>query len=57
MRVSRAVETGVLSINSSSSVHSEAPFSGVKQSGIGREHGLATLADYSDCKTVFIAED
>lgn len=57
LRVARGVETGVLSINSSSSVHIEAPFGGVKQSGIGREHGLAALADYSEYKAVFIAED
>jgi len=57
IRVARAVETGVLSVNSSSSVHIEAPFGGVKQSGIGREHGLAALADYSEYKTVFIADD
>jgi betaine-aldehyde dehydrogenase len=57
MRVARGVETGVLSINSSSSVHIEAPFGGVKQSGIGREHGMAALADYSDYKAVFIADD
>jgi acyl-CoA reductase-like NAD-dependent aldehyde dehydrogenase len=57
LRVARGVETGVLSINSSSSVHIEAPFGGVKQSGIGREHGMAALADYSEYKAVFIAED
>jgi len=57
MRVARGVETGVLSVNSSSSVHIEAPFGGVKQSGIGREHGMAALADYSEYKAVFIAED
>ena len=33
LRVARAVETGMLSINSSSSVHIEAPFGGVKASG------------------------
>ncbi|MEK7247769.1 MAG: aldehyde dehydrogenase family protein, partial [Chloroflexota bacterium] len=57
MRVARAVETGVLSVNSSSSVHIEAPFGGVKQSGIGREHGLAALADYSEYKAVFISDE
>ncbi len=57
LRVARAVETGVLSVNSSSSVHIEAPFGGVKQSGIGREHGMAALEHYSEYKTVFIADD
>jgi betaine-aldehyde dehydrogenase len=56
LRVARAVETGMLSINSSSSVHIEAPFGGVKQSGIGREQGMAALDYYSEYKSVFIAE-
>jgi betaine-aldehyde dehydrogenase len=54
LRVARAVETGVLSINSGSSVHLEAPFGGVKHSGIGRELGLAALEHYSELKSVFI---
>ena len=53
MRVSRALETGMLSINSSSSVHIEAPFGGMKQSGIGREQGMAALDHYSEYKSVF----
>jgi len=57
LRVARGIETGMLSINSSSSVHIEAPFGGVKQSGIGREQGMAALEHYSEYKTVFIAED
>jgi len=54
LRVARAVETGVLSINSSHSVHLEAPFGGVKRSGLGRELGLAVLDNYSELKSVFI---
>ncbi len=57
LRVARAVETGMLSINSSSSVHIEAPFGGVKASGIGREQGMAALDHYSEYKSVFIAND
>ncbi len=57
LRVSRAVQTGMLSINSSSSVHIEAPFGGMKQSGIGREQGMAALEYYSELKSVFIAND
>ncbi len=56
LRVARAVETGMLSINSSSSVHIEGPFGGVKQSGIGREQGMAALEHYSEYKSVFIAD-
>ena len=54
MRVARAVQTGNLSINSGSSVHLEAPFGGVKQSGLGRELGLQALDHYSEWKTIYI---
>jgi acyl-CoA reductase-like NAD-dependent aldehyde dehydrogenase len=56
LRVARAVETGMISVNSSSSVHIEAPFGGVKQSGVGREQGMAALEAYTEYKTVFVAE-
>jgi betaine-aldehyde dehydrogenase len=57
MRVSRQLETGMLSINSHSSVHIEAPFGGVKQSGLGREQGMAALEHYSEYKSVFISSE
>lgn len=56
LRVVRALETGMVSVNSSSSVHIEAPFGGVKHSGFGREQGMAALQHYSEYKSVFIAE-
>jgi NAD-dependent aldehyde dehydrogenases len=54
LRVARAFETGNISVNSGSSVHLEAPFGGVKQSGIGRELGLAALDAYTEWKTVYV---
>jgi betaine-aldehyde dehydrogenase len=54
LRVARAVQTGNLSINSGSSVHVEAPFGGVKKSGLGRELGLAVLDHYTEWKTIYI---
>jgi len=54
MRMARAIETGNLSINSGSSVHLEAPFGGVKKSGVGRELGLQALEAYTEWKTVYI---
>ena len=57
LRVARRMETGMLSVNTSSSVHIEAPFGGVKQSGIGRDQGLVALEHFSELKTVFIAAD
>ena len=56
LRVAKAVESGVLSINSHSSVHVEAPFGGFKQSGIGRDLGLAALEGYTELKNVYVAE-
>ena len=56
LRVSRRIESGVVSINSHSSVHVEAPFGGFKQSGIGRDLGMAAMEGYTELKNVYIAE-
>jgi len=56
LRVSRAVQSGVLSVNSHSSVHVEAPFGGFKQSGLGRDLGMAAMEGYSEVKNVYVAE-
>ena len=53
LRVARAIETGVLSINSNSSVRVSTPFGGMKQSGIGRELGPHAVEAYTEVKTVF----
>jgi acyl-CoA reductase-like NAD-dependent aldehyde dehydrogenase len=57
LRVARAVETGVLSINSNSSVRPSTPFGGVKQSGFGRELGMHALEGYSEVKNVFYSTE
>ena len=57
LRVARAVETGVLSINSNSSVRVSTPFGGFKQSGVGRELGPDALEHYTDVKNVFYATE
>jgi acyl-CoA reductase-like NAD-dependent aldehyde dehydrogenase len=44
----------VLSVNSNSSVHVEAPFGGYKQSGIGRELGLHGMLMYTEVKNVYV---
>lgn len=56
LRVSRQVESGVLSINSHSSVHVEAPFGGYKQSGIGRDLGMNAMEGYTELKNVYVGE-
>src|SRR3712207_1172830 len=55
IRMARAVEAGNLSVNSNSSVRYWTPFGGMKQSGLGRELGPATLPAFHDVKNVFIA--
>jgi acyl-CoA reductase-like NAD-dependent aldehyde dehydrogenase len=57
IRVAKGVRTGVLSVNSSSSVHTEAPFGGYKQSGIGREMGMHAAALYTEVKNVYFNEE
>ncbi|MSU34741.1 MAG: aldehyde dehydrogenase [Pedosphaera sp.] len=56
LRVSRAVQAGVLSVNSHSSVHVEAPFGGFKTSGLGRDLGMAAMEGYTELKNVYVAE-
>ncbi len=55
IRVARAVETGTVSVNSNSSVRIQTPFGGFKQSGFGRELGLAAIEGYTELKNVFIS--
>jgi acyl-CoA reductase-like NAD-dependent aldehyde dehydrogenase len=55
LRVARAVEAGVLSINSNISVRVSTPFGGFKQSGVGRELGPDALEHYTDVKNVYYA--
>jgi betaine-aldehyde dehydrogenase len=57
LRVARAIETGVLSINSNSSVRPSTPFGGFKRSGFGRELGMHGLAGYSEVKNVFYSTE
>jgi acyl-CoA reductase-like NAD-dependent aldehyde dehydrogenase len=56
LRVAKRVESGVLSINSHSSVHVEAPFGGFKQSGLGRDLGMAAMEGYTELKNIYIAD-
>jgi len=57
IRVARALETGVLSVNSNSSVRPSTPFGGFKQSGFGRELGMAGMDGYSEIKSVYFSTD
>jgi acyl-CoA reductase-like NAD-dependent aldehyde dehydrogenase len=55
LRTARAIETGVISINSNTSVRVTTPFGGFKQSGVGRELGPHALEHYTEVKNVFYA--
>jgi acyl-CoA reductase-like NAD-dependent aldehyde dehydrogenase len=57
IRVSRAIESGNLSVNSNSSVRYWTPFGGYKQSGLGRELGPDALDSFTEVKNVFISTD
>jgi acyl-CoA reductase-like NAD-dependent aldehyde dehydrogenase len=55
LRVARGVDSGVLSINSNTSVRVSTPFGGFKQSGYGRELGADALDHYTEVKNVYYA--
>ena len=55
LRVSRAVESGNLSVNSHSSVRYSTPFGGFKRSGLGRELGPDAPEHFTETKNVFFA--
>ena len=57
LRVARGLETGVLSVNSNSSVRVVTPFGGFKQSGFGRELGMHAMNGYSEVKNIFISTE
>jgi acyl-CoA reductase-like NAD-dependent aldehyde dehydrogenase len=57
IRVAKAIRTGVLSVNSSSSVHTEAPFGGYKRSGTGREMGMHAANLYTEVKNIYFSEE
>jgi len=57
LRVARAIETGVISINDNTSVRVSTPFGGFKQSGVGRELGPDALDAYTEVKNVYFKSE
>jgi acyl-CoA reductase-like NAD-dependent aldehyde dehydrogenase len=57
IRTARAIESGVISINSNTSVRVSTPFGGFKQSGVGRELGPDALDAYTEVKNVYYATE
>lgn len=48
------LDCGYTWINSPTKVYDELPFGGIKQSGVGKEHGFEVLDAYSDLKSIVI---
>ncbi len=57
IRLAKGIRTGALSVNSSHSVHTEAPFGGYKRSGMGREMGMHAVNLYTEVKNIFFSQD
>ena len=53
-RVAAQLQAGICWINNYNITPVEVPFGGVKQSGMGRENGLAALQHYTQLKTVYV---
>ena len=51
-RAADALEAGMVGINDFALATAEAPFGGVKESGIGREGGALGIRDFLEAKTV-----
>lgn len=55
MRYVPRIQAGTVWVNSHNIPDQNMPFGGVKQSGIGREHGSGALDNYLESKSVCIA--
>jgi aldehyde dehydrogenase (NAD+) len=49
--VARRIRAGSFSINGGNYFSADSPFGGYKQSGVGREMGVAGLEEFQECKT------
>jgi len=52
MRVAKRIRTGTLSLNGGQWFGPDSPFGGYKESGLGREHGVAGFEEYLQTKTI-----
>ena len=51
------LEAGYTWVNSAQIIYDELPFGGVKQSGVGKEHGNEAVEHYSEVKSVVVATE
>lgn len=54
MRAAERLEAGYTWINAHSKIYDELPFGGLKQSGLGKEHGIEALEYYMESKAVVV---
>lgn len=54
MTIPKQLEAGTVWVNAYRMVSYQAPFGGVKASGIGRENGMRAIYEYLEAKSVFI---
>lgn len=54
LRLSKAIRAGTIWVNAHNAVDPDLPFGGMKQSGIGHEHGRSALDAYLETKTITI---
>jgi aldehyde dehydrogenase (NAD+) len=52
LAVARRIRSGTLSVNGGAWFHVDSPFGGYKQSGVGRENGLAGFEEYLETKVI-----
>lgn len=57
MRAAEQIEAGYTWINSAQLIYDELPFGGVKQSGLGKEHGNEAIDYYTETKSIVIATE
>ena len=55
LRVSEALESGMVGLNRPVVSDPAAPFGGVKQSGLGREGGHEGVLDYTESKYIAVS--
>ena len=57
MAAAERIEAGYTWVNSAQIIYDELPFGGVKQSGLGKEHGNEAIDHYTEEKSVVIATE
>jgi aldehyde dehydrogenase (NAD+) len=55
--VAKRIRTGTVSVNGGGWFGPDSPFGGYKESGVGREHGVAGFEEYLETKTVGLPAD